>query len=72
MDFDPILARLGAAIEFGRTSRRLKRDEAARTVWHRVYPDLSEGKPGLAGALIARSEAQTARLADRFRIVFRA
>lgn len=64
VDFDPILARLAAAIEFGRKPRRLERDESARAIWHKVYPDLSEGKPGLGGALIARAEAQVMRLAS--------
>lgn len=41
----------------------LRRDEEAREVWHAVYPDLSEGRPGLLGAMIARAEAQTMRLA---------
>jgi hypothetical protein len=32
-------------------------------MWATVYPALSEGKPGLFGAAIARAEAQTIRLA---------
>ena len=48
---------------FGREERELHRDNAARAIWHTVYPTLSEGKPGLAGAIIARGEAQTVRLA---------
>src|SRR5262249_36134572 len=34
-----------------------------RQAWYRVYGDLSEGQPGLLGAVIGRSEAQVARLA---------
>jgi hypothetical protein len=63
VDFTTILDRLGKAIHFGREERELHRDDAARAIWHTVYPTLSEGKPGLAGALIARGEAQTMRLA---------
>ena len=48
-----------------RDSRRvfLVRDENARQVWWAVYPELSEGGPGLSGAVTSRAEAQTMRLA---------
>ena len=36
---------------------------AARNAWAKVYPTLSEGYPGLFGAVTARSEAQCLRLA---------
>jgi hypothetical protein len=35
----------------------------AQEAWRRVYPELSEGRPGLLGALCAPAEAQTIRLA---------
>jgi Protein of unknown function (DUF3987) len=37
--------------------------EAARVAWVRVYRTLSEGQPGLLGAILARAEAQVVRLA---------
>ena len=37
-------------------------DEHGRRAWHRVYPDLSEGEPGLFGAVTNRAEAQVLRL----------
>ena len=39
-----------------------ERTEAARQLWAEIYPELSEGKSGLVGALTARSEAQVLRL----------
>ena len=36
---------------------------AARAAWELVYETLSEGQPGLLGAIIGRAEAQTIRLA---------
>jgi hypothetical protein len=36
---------------------------AARAAWERVYETLSEGQPGLLGAIVGRAEAQTIRLA---------
>lgn len=67
-DFDetaiaPIVQRLNHAVRFGRSAGEIKRDEGARAVWREVYPDLSEGKPGLLGSVISRAEAQVMRLA---------
>jgi Protein of unknown function (DUF3987) len=50
---------IGTVRQFGRV---LFNDEA-RMIWHGVYPKLSEGKPGLIGAVTSRAEAQTVRLA---------
>jgi hypothetical protein len=35
----------------------------AREVWEHAYESLSQGKPGLLGAILGRAEAQTVRLA---------
>jgi hypothetical protein len=37
--------------------------DAARDLWREVYPGLSEGKPGMLGAVTSRAEAQCLRLA---------
>jgi hypothetical protein len=36
----------------------VRMDNAARLIWHAVYPELSEGLPGLLGAVTSRAEAQ--------------
>jgi phage/plasmid primase-like uncharacterized protein len=59
----PLIQRLHAAVRFGRGTGELRRDEGARAIWLAVYPELSEGKPGLLGAVISRGEAQVMRLA---------
>ncbi len=59
----PLAVRLSAAIDAARQTGELRRDDAARALWHDVYHDLSEGEPGLAGAVTSRGEAQTMRLA---------
>jgi hypothetical protein len=41
----------------------LRRDQDASALWHSEYPCLSEGKPGLFGAVTSRAEAQVMRLA---------
>ena len=63
VDFGPFTRRLRAAVEFARGVGEIKRDEAARGLWHEVYSELSREVPGLLGAVIARAEAQTMRLA---------
>jgi hypothetical protein len=54
---------LARAIEFARSAGEMRRDEEARELWCDVYGELSEGRPGLAGALLARAEAHVMRLA---------
>ncbi len=54
--------RLREAIAFSRTVSEMKRDEEAKALWAAVYHDLSEGRPGLLGAVLSRAEAQVLRL----------
>jgi hypothetical protein len=54
---------LAAALAFAASVQEVRRDESARKLWAEVYGPLSEGKPGLAGALLARAEAHVMRLA---------
>jgi hypothetical protein len=58
-----LVAELVEALAFARTAGEVTRDEEARAIWWEVYGPLSEGKPGLAGALLARGEAHVMRLA---------
>jgi len=58
----PLVRRVRDALSFARRTGRLDRDPDARTLWHDVYADLSEGEPGLVGSLLARAEAQVTRL----------
>jgi hypothetical protein len=56
--------RTAATIEAApRQRERVPMTADAREAWRRVYPQLSEGRPGLLGALTARAEAQVVRLA---------
>jgi hypothetical protein len=50
------------ALAASRTAGCLRRDEGARKIWHKEYERLSEGLPGLAGALLGRGEAHVMRL----------
>jgi len=53
--------RLG--LRFAGEHRVLALDPAARQRWIEIYPQLSAGRPGLAGAATARAEAHVVRLA---------
>jgi hypothetical protein len=59
----PLVNRLADAIECARTIECVTRNDEARRIWHAVYPELSEGLPGLSGAVTSRAEAQVVRLA---------
>ena len=72
VDLSPIIERLHAAVQYARTVGHMRRDDAARAIWQQVYPDLSEGKPGLLGAVTARAEAQVMRLATMYALMDRA
>jgi hypothetical protein len=61
-DVDDLVKRLKEAVKFAKRPCQLKRDDKARDLWAKVYPGLSEGKPGLLGAITARAEAQVLRL----------
>ncbi len=67
-DTTTLLERIKSTIEWCKSKGKLeiKRDDEAREMWHAVYPELSEGKPGLLGSMIARAEAQTMRLATLY------
>ncbi len=51
------------AILWAETPDEFQFHDAARAKWVHVYPALSAGRPGLLGAILARAEAQTLRLA---------
>jgi hypothetical protein len=55
--------RFADALTFARAQTEMRRDDDARELWRSVYGPLSDGKPGLSGALLARGEAHVMRLA---------
>jgi len=68
-DLGPIILKLKVVIDFSKGAGEVKRDEPARKIWAEIYPQLSEGKPGLAGALTSRGEAQVMRLAGLYALL---
>jgi hypothetical protein len=64
VDFSPVRARLGAAVEKVKAepSWTLIRDPAARALWAENYDRLKLRQPGLLGIVTGRAEAQVLRL----------
>ncbi len=54
---------LAANLNAARGAGRLRLSAPARQLWWDAYPALSDAAPGPAGALVARAEAHTVRLA---------
>ena len=53
---------LKSAIEFARQDMVMEWDNETKPIWRQIYPELSEGKPGIVGSILARSEAYVCRL----------
>jgi Protein of unknown function (DUF3987) len=64
---DAVLEKLGqrlkAVVERASKVGRVMMTDAAKEAWTKVYPDLTATQHGLLGAVVARGEAQTIRLA---------
>ena len=61
-DYNSLVTVLHDTIEGARRLERIGRDDETREEWARIYPELSEGKGGMYGAITARAEAQVLRL----------
>jgi hypothetical protein len=62
---------LADAMQFSKTCGVMRRSEDAVLVWREVYGPLSDGKPGLTGAVLARAEAHVMRLAMLYALLDR-
>lgn len=70
-DLIPLAYDLREAVDFAHGVGEVRWSAAARPGWRELYDVLSEGRPGLVGALTARAEAQTLRLALTFALLDR-
>jgi len=59
---EPFIRGFRAAVESARHTGQMFRDATATALWRDVYPGLSDGEPGLVGAVLGRGEAQVLRL----------
>lgn len=58
----PLIEELRKAIIFSQNVQEVHLDEEARRIWHKVYPQLSDGYPGMFGSVTGRAEAQVLRI----------
>ena len=63
VDLHTLAASLREALLFARKTGRVTWADDARPIWETVYPELSEGRPGILGAVTARAEALVVRIA---------
>jgi len=74
---EDLIRRLREAIAFGKQWREIELSEeveecygfSSTELWEEVYPDLSSGRPGLFGAVVARAEAQVRRIATLYAVL---
>ena len=59
---ETVISKIREAVEWSRIWDVIGFDTNARALWYARYPSLSEGKPGLLGAMTARAESQVLRL----------
>jgi hypothetical protein len=59
---DSMAEQVKRAAGFAQNAGRISRDGPANEMWETIYYLLSEGRPGLAGGLLNRAEAQVLRL----------
>lgn len=72
VDFGPLVSALRDAVSLARQRGQMRRDDDARALWREVYGELSEGRPGMIGAITSRAEAQVMRLALLYALLDRA
>jgi len=69
VDKASLAERLCSALKFGKDAGEIAWGESAEGVWREVYGLLSEGRPGLFGAVVGRAEAQVVRLAALYAVM---
>jgi hypothetical protein len=65
----PLADELNQVVASSKTVGELARDEDARALWGEIYPTLSEGEPGMVGAILNRAEAQVLRLSTLYAVL---
>ena len=65
----PMVKLLRVVLEFGKNAGEIRWGETAKDLWCEVYGPLSEGKPGMFGAVVGRAEAQVVRMAAIYAVM---
>jgi hypothetical protein len=64
-----LTGKVATSLQFARNAGEIRRDEAARSLWHQVYERLTADRPGLLGSITARAAPQVMRLAGIFALL---
>jgi len=64
-----LTGRISKALQHGRTIGQLGMTAAFQNAWKAIYHDLSAERPGMAGALLGRAEAQVMRVAGLYAVL---
>lgn len=65
----PLIERLRNTVQFAGQAHEVGMTEEAKAWWTKLYTDLSEPTPGLAGSLLDRAEAQVRRIAALYALL---
>ena len=68
-DLSAVAATIRRVLPVARACGELTLSESARDEWKRLYHDLSADRPGMAGALLGRAEAQVMRLSGLYAVL---
>lgn len=68
-DLSAVATTLRRVLPVARACGELTLSESARDEWKRLYHDLSADRPGMAGALLGRAEAQVMRLSGLYAVL---
>ncbi len=68
-ELGPVISRLQQVMEFSKTVGEITMSKDTKTEWVAVYSRLSADRPGLAGALLNRAEANVMRLAAMYALL---
>jgi len=69
IDKQPLISKLTEAVNFAKNAGEITWAEETRQLWEEAYAQLAEGKPGMAGAMTARAEANVVRIAAEYAIL---
>lgn len=69
IDLEFHIGKLQSAVEYAKQAGRIEWANETMPLWEQIYPELSEGRQGIIGALTARAEAQVLRLASIYSLL---
>jgi len=69
INIEPLIKMHKDALDFALKANEITWAEETKPLWAKIYTKLSEGKPGLFGALTARGEAYVTRLACIYALI---